>query len=301
MRSPRNADVMSRAWHLGLAVMVGSAISACQDVPTQANPAEAAHSEAKTSDTREELRHGGYLVVFSSEVAEPVELSERLVRESGGAMLATYQYVLKGFAARLSPLAAENLRRHPNVLSVTPEKIVRASATIQSPAPWGLDRIDQRSLPLDSTFQYSTAGAGVYVYVLDTGIAHDHPEFHGRASFGFDALDPYGSGEDCNGHGTHVAGIVAAGTYGVAKQANLRSVRVLDCVGNGYDWSVISGIEWVTANHTKPAIANLSLGTGVSPEIDTAVQASIAAGVVYVYRQGTVSAQMRATAHPLAS
>jgi subtilisin family serine protease len=143
-----------------------------------------------------------------------------------------------------------------------------ADATQNNP-PWGLDRIDQRNLPLSGTYTYNWSGSGVRVYVIDTGIRTTHSQFGGRASNVFDAFG--GNGADCHGHGTHVSGTVGGSTYGVAKSALLRGVRVLDCTGNGSTSGVIAGVDWVRNNHIAPAVANMSLGGGVSSALDTAV------------------------------
>jgi subtilisin family serine protease len=156
----------------------------------------------------------------------------------------------------------------------------------QSNPPWGLDRIDQRNRPLSGTYSYTSTGAGVNAYIIDTGIRRSHTQFGGRAFTGFDAVTSGGSANDCNGHGTHVAGTVGGSTYGVAKSVRLYAVRVLSCSGSGSTSGVIAGVNWVTSNHVKPAVANMSLGGGISTALDTAVRNSIAAGVTYAIAAG---------------
>jgi serine protease len=156
---------------------------------------------------------------------------------------------------------------------------------LQTNAPWGLDRLDQAGLPLNQSYNYSQTAENVNAYIIDTGIFLGHQAFGGRAVSGFDAIDG-GDAIDCNGHGTHVAGTVGSSIYGVAKAVKLTAVRVLDCDGSGTISSVVSGIEWVTANHKKPAVANMSLGGGASQAIDDAIAASVKAGVTYVVAAG---------------
>jgi subtilisin family serine protease len=160
--------------------------------------------------------------------------------------------------------------------------------TTQSNAPWGLDRIDQRSRPLSGTFTYTRTGSGVRAYVIDTGILPNHTQFCSRAAVSYDALG--GNGIDCNGHGTHVAGTIGGSTYGVAKGVLLRGVRVLNCSGSGTWSQIIAGIDWVRANHVKPAVANMSLGGGANSSVDTAVNNLINAGVTVVVAAGNSNA-----------
>jgi len=178
------------------------------------------------------------------------------------------------------------LRRFPGVAYVEPDQVMMAFTT-QSGATWGLDRIDQRSLPLSTTFTYSNNGAGVTAYIIDTGIRFNHSEFGTRAVSGFDAVDG-GTADDCHGHGTHVAGTVGGATYGVAKGVTLVAVRVLNCSGSGTTSGVIAGIDWVTTNHAAgaPAVANMSLGGGASSALDAAVNNSINDGVAYAVAAG---------------
>jgi subtilisin family serine protease len=157
--------------------------------------------------------------------------------------------------------------------------------TTESNATWGLDRVDQRELPLSTTYTYNNTGAGVRAYIIDTGIRFTHSEFGGRAVSGFDAVDG-GSADDCNGHGTHVSGTVGGATYGVAKGVALVGVRVLNCSGSGTWSGVIAGIDWVTAHHISPAVANMSLGGGANSSVDNAVQNMIASGVATAIAAG---------------
>ncbi len=201
-----------------------------------------------------------------------------------------YENALKGYAARLSASQVAALRSDPSVDFVEADGVVTAD-TIQSGATWGLDRIDQRTRPTNGTYVYTNTGAGVTAYIIDTGIRFSHSQFAGRAVSGYDAVDG-GSADDCNGHGTHVAGTVGGSSYGVAKGVTLVAVRVLNCAGSGATSGVIAGIDWVTANHAagQPAVANMSLGGGASSALDAAVRRSITDGVAYAIAAGNGNA-----------
>lgn len=196
-----------------------------------------------------------------------------------------FSTVLQGGVYHLEDDQVEAVKNDPRVAYVEQDQRVRVGS-VQSNAPWGLDRIDQNNLPLDQTYTSPVGGAQVNVYVLDTGILTSHQDFGGRASTGFDFIDHDNDATDCNGHGTHVAGSIGGAVHGVAKNAKLIAVRVLDCQGSGSFSGVIAGIDWVTANHIKPAVANMSLGGGASQAVDDAVAASIAAGVIYAVAAG---------------
>ena len=234
---------------------------------------------------------GRYIVVFDKEAPTGTERAARLnARGRGATVHFNYDKALRGFAATLSPSAVEALRNNPHVSYVEADARVTAFPT-QSPATWGLDRIDQRNLPLTNSYTYNATGAGVDAYIIDTGIRFSHSQFGGRAVSGYDAVDG-GSADDCNGHGTHVAGTVGASTHGVAKGVRLIGVRVLNCQGNGTNSQVIAGINWVTSNHVsgQPAVANMSLGGGASTAIDSAVVNSINDGVTYAIAAGNSNA-----------
>jgi subtilisin family serine protease len=198
-----------------------------------------------------------------------------------------YGSAINGFAAALNERQLKALRHNPNVELVEQDGEV-AATTIQSMDaagdPWGLDRIDQVSLPLSKTYMYANTGTGVRAYIIDTGLQVDHPEFTGRAANMFNSTAT--AAADCHGHGTHVAGTVGGRTFGVAKNTYLRGVKVLDCTGHG-SWSgVIAGVDWVKANAIKPAVANMSLGGGASASVDTAVANLVASGVFVAVAAG---------------
>jgi subtilisin family serine protease len=230
---------------------------------------------------------GEYIVVFADDVGDPTAQAAALVRAHGGTLRFTYQHVLKGFAAALPEAAVAALQRNPRVAYVEEDQEMSVSATQSNPT-WGIDRIDERSLPLSATYTYNATGAGVRAYIIDTGIQTGHSQFGGRASAVYDAFG--GNGQDCNGHGTHVAGTVGSATYGVAKGALLRAVRVLNCSGSGSTSGIIAGLDWVRANHIKPAVANMSLGGGYSSSLNSATNSLANAGVFVAVAAGNSSA-----------
>jgi len=227
---------------------------------------------------------GSYIVVFKSgTAAEPAGMAAR----HRATITHTYSAALRGFAATMSENEAKRLAADPAVAYVEQNRTFSISET-QSPVPsWGLDRIDQRDLPLNNSYTYPNTASNVTAYIIDTGIRFSHTTFGGRAVSGFDAIDG-GSADDCHGHGTHVAGTVGGSQYGVAKAVRLVGVRVLNCQGSGTTAQVVAGIDWVTGNHQAgaPAVANMSLGGGADTAIDNAVRNSIADGVSYAIAAG---------------
>ncbi|MEJ3745311.1 S8 family peptidase [Actinomycetes bacterium KLBMP 9797] len=192
---------------------------------------------------------------------------------------------VRGFSAAMTAARAAAVGHDPQVAYVQANVVHRAVDTQPAPPSWGLDRIDQRAQPLDATYTYPNAGAAAHAYVIDTGVRTTHADFGGRAASGFDAIDG-GDAADCHGHGTHVAGTIAGTAHGVAKQARVIAVRVLDCDGSGTTETVLAGVDWVTAHATRPAVANMSLGGGPDRALDDGVRRSIASGIVYTLSAG---------------
>jgi subtilisin family serine protease len=230
-----------------------------------------------------------YIVVLQPDAYRDArEVAHELAKSHRGQVGRVFRHALRGFLAHMSEQDARALAEDPRVKYVEENGVVSAVG-VQSGATWGLDRLDQVDLPLDQTYTYNTAGAGVNAYIIDTGIRITHSDFGGRAAHAFNAVADTNGANDCNGHGTHVAGTVGGATWGVAKAVNLFAVRVLDCAGSGTYDGVIAGIDWVTQNHVKPAVANMSLGGSASQAVDDAVTASVAAGVVYALAAGNDS------------
>jgi hypothetical protein len=207
----------------------------------------------------------------------------------GGSVRHFYETALQGYSICMPERAAQALADEFDVAIVEEDQVYEPVAT-QNNATWGIDRIDQRNLPLNQTYNYNFTGAGVHAYIIDTGIRVTHGQFGGRASGAFTAINDGNGTNDCNGHGTHVAGTVGSSTYGVAKGVTLHAVRVLDCNGSGSTSGVIAGVDWVTQNRILPAVANMSLGGGVSAALDAAVNSSINSGVTYAIAAGNSNA-----------
>lgn len=230
-----------------------------------------------------------YIVVLKDDVSDVESEALRLTRDFGGDRNEghTYNRALKGFSVRMPEQQALRLADDPRVAFVEEDGVVGLVAT-QTNATWGLDRIDQRDLPLNTTYVFNATGSGVRAYIIDTGIRATHAQFGGRVIAGFTAINDGLGTNDGNGHGTHVAGTVGGSTFGVAKNVTLVAVRVLDSSGNGTNSGVIAGVDFVTSNHQagQPAVANMSLGGGASSALDTAVNNAINDGVTFAVAAG---------------
>jgi subtilisin family serine protease len=246
----------------------------------------AAAAPAAASETAGGSSAESFVVVLDESVPSAAAVAAEHAALVGGSATYTYEHALKGYAIQLSPDLVGLIESDPRVDYVEPDGTM-TTVTTQTGATWGLDRIDQRSRPLSGTFTYTATGSGVKAYIIDTGIRFSHAQFGGRAINGTDRIDG-GTADDCNGHGTHVAGTVGGSTYGVAKSVTLVAVRVLNCSGSGSTSGVIAGVDWVTGNHVagQPAVANMSLGGGASSALDQAVRNSIADGVSYAIAAG---------------
>ncbi|MFF7866891.1 S8 family serine peptidase [Streptomyces qaidamensis] len=232
---------------------------------------------------------GSYVVTLKSEKAASAE-GRALARKYGADIERTYTKALNGYEVEASESEAKRLAADPAVASVVQNRTFSITGTQPSPPSWGLDRIDQKSLPLNSSYTYpDSAGEGVTAYVIDTGVRITHGDFGGRASYGYDAVDNDNTAQDGHGHGTHVAGTVAGSAYGVAKKAKVVGVRVLNNSGQGTTAQVVAGIDWVARNAVKPAVANMSLGGPGDTAIDTAVRNAITSGVTFVVAAGNES------------
>jgi subtilisin family serine protease len=248
------------------------ALAACSDgSPTASAPAGIRAPAPLKLATAGAAIQGHYIVVVRSG-ADPASVAA----VAGVNPHFVYTAALNGFAAALNQGQLNALQHNPNVDYVEQDQ-VGTVATTQSGATWGLDRIDQRNLPLSGTYTYTSTGTGVRAYIIDTGIQASHPQFGSRASAVYDYAG--GTGDDCNGHGTHVAGTIGSTTYGVAKNVYLRGVRVLDCSGSGSYSQIIAGVDWVRTNAVHPAVANMSLGGGFSSSLNTAVTNLVNSGV----------------------
>ncbi|GHG72463.1 hypothetical protein GCM10017788_35000 [Amycolatopsis acidiphila] len=284
MRTPTGKKRRSLA-ALGLA----AAVATIAAVATSA-PAMAKESSVVGTGGADAIKDS-YLVVLK-DTASPVDA---LAGKLGGVVHQKFSAALKGYSATMSEGQARRVAADPAVAYVEQDRVVHVATDQLNPPSWGLDRVDQRSLPLNSKYTYATTASNVHAYIIDTGINLTHSDFGGRAKSGYDYVDNDSNATDCNGHGTHVAGTVGGSAYGLAKGVQLTAVRVLDCSGSGSLTGVIAGINWVAQNAVKPAVANMSLGGGASSSIDNAVRNAISAGVTFAVAAGNDSADACST------
>ncbi|MBT2395398.1 S8 family peptidase [Streptomyces sp. ISL-100] len=248
-----------------------------------------AHSATPSADVR--LAAAGtaisdsWIVTLKDGTTATDAVAQQLTHRGNGRLSHVYRSVLNGFSVKMTEAQARKLATDPHVALVEQDSVMSVSAT-QSNATWGIDRVDQRDLPLSGSYTYNTTASNVTVYVIDTGVRTSHSDFGGRASIGTDTVGDGQNGNDCNGHGTHVSATAAGSTYGIAKGAKIVGVRVLNCDGSGSTSGVISGVDWVTNNAVKPAVANMSLGGSANTSLDNAVKNSIASGISYALAAG---------------
>ncbi|MDO7244267.1 S8 family peptidase [Acinetobacter pittii] len=231
-----------------------------------------------------------YIIILNKDVDSSKEFAQGIAKQHGGKVLQTYDTVLKGFAIYLPDVAGtafvEAMKKNPKVVSVENDTIMKIDATTQSNPDWGLDRIDQKNLPLDSAYSYLQTGSGTTAYIVDTGILSTHQQFSGRVLSGYTAISDGNGTSDCHGHGTHVAGTVGGSIYGVAKNVSLVTIRILGCDGSGASSNVIAGLDWILKNGKKPAVVNMSLGGEANTSLDSAVENLFNNGYVMVVAAG---------------
>jgi subtilisin family serine protease len=258
-----------------------------------AMPAQAQEGQIRMAGTANAVA-GHYIVVLKDSQAVSTKAistkADSLAVRYGAKVGYKYTSALKGFSITATEAQAKQLAADGNVAYVQQSHKFTVSDTQQNPPSWGLDRVDQRDLPLDNSYTSANNGEGVTAFVIDTGVRATHQTFGGRVSGGFDAIDGDNNPDDGFGHGTHVAGTIGGAEYGLAKGVAITPVRVLGDDGSGTTEQVVAGIDWVTQNHSGPSVANMSLGGGADQALDTAVQNSIASGVTYAIAAGNSSA-----------
>ncbi|TDB80864.1 S8 family peptidase [Micromonospora sp. KC721] len=270
-----------------------AALTAAATTPALAAPTgEIRHASAPNAIS------GSYLVVLKTDAVGAAntraarsavpDRATALTKRYGGSVGDVYSAAITGFSAKMSAAQARRLAADPAVAYVEQDQVLTAQATQTNPPSWGLDRIDQRYLPLNRSYTYPNTASNVRAYIIDTGIRITHTDFGGRATWGTNTVDS--NNTDCNGHGTHVAGTVGGTAHGVAKGVRLVAVKVLNCSGSGTTTGVVNGVNWVTANAVKPAVANMSLGGGASTTLDNAVNNSIRSGITYALAAGNSNA-----------
>jgi subtilisin family serine protease len=273
---------------VGLGVVgVAATAAALAAIPAQAQLGEVRSAGADAVP-------GSYIVVLKDGVtatgantlADVKSKADSLLDGVDGTIGRTYSKALKGFSAQLGEQEAKELAANPSVAYVAENRKFTIKDTQENPPSWGLDRVDQRDLPVDNSYTFASTADTVTAFVIDTGVRATHEDFEGRATGGFDAIDNDDTPDDGHGHGTHVAGTIGGAAHGVAKGVKIVPVRVLDDSGSGTTEQVVAGIDWVAQNAQGPSVANMSLGGGVDETLDTAVRNAISAGVTFAVAAG---------------
>ncbi len=257
---------------------------------TTANSSPTVLAPTLTSTTTASPIKNQYIVVLQAGSDLPAQAAAAIAKQHGGQVLFTYNRAIRGFAVRIPEQATSAfltaMQKNPQVSYVEEDTLMQTNTITQSNPVWGLDRIDQHNLPLSKSFNYNKTGSGVNAYIVDTGILASHQEFNGRVPTGYSAIADNNGTNDCNGHGTHVAGTVGGSTYGIAKNVGLVPVRVLDCAGSGAMSGVIAGLDWIIQNGRKSAVVNMSLGGSAYSTLDTAIDNLFNNGYVPVVAAG---------------
>ncbi len=287
---PKLSRALACAFTLCLAVFAGCDASEPFEA-TSAAPENAVTATGTATPAEDDVIPGQYIVVLSEQPAAQARgaadaLTSLTADLPADAVSHTYEAALTGFAAELSDAEVADLRNDPRVAYVEPDRVARLTGGpgSQTGATWGIDRIDARS-GRDGSYSWNVTGEGVTAYVIDSGVRISHTEFGGRASYGYDVYDNDPVADDCNGHGTHVAGTIAGTTYGVAKDAETVAVRAFDCAGRGRASTTLAGINWTVDNAVTPAVANMSFGTSKSAALEAAIATLLGRGI-----QATVAA-----------